>query len=76
MRAATMTWRLVLPAAALAAALTFPPSLDAQQATEDARVDQLAVTLSVFFQTYSDPQYDRWNGGKSKAGDLADLDLA
>ena len=37
------------------------------------RVNDLGSMLFNFFQTYSDPQYDRWNGGRSKAGDLADL---
>ncbi|RKX35857.1 MAG: sulfatase [Verrucomicrobia bacterium] len=37
-------------------------------------VAHLAEELTVFFDRYSDPQYDRWKGGRSKAGELADLE--
>lgn len=36
-------------------------------------VASLTAKLTTFFDRYSDPQYDRWNGGRSKAGNLADL---
>jgi choline-sulfatase len=31
---------------------------------------ELAAQLAAFFQQYVDPQYDIWNGGRSKAGRL------
>lgn len=37
---------------------------------------ELAGKLKAFFKTYADPQYDLWNGGRSKAGRLANAPAA
>jgi len=44
-------------------------NLFGQPGTETRR-DELANRLAVFFRQYADPQYDVWNGGRSKASRL------
>ncbi len=36
----------------------------------EAKRDELAKRLDAFFRQYADPQYDLWNGGRSKASRL------
>lgn len=46
-------------------------NLYGQPGTESTR-EQLAARLQAFFQQYADPQYDLWNGGRSKAKRLTE----
>jgi arylsulfatase A-like enzyme len=46
-------------------------NLVGQSETEPIRSD-LAARLASFFQTYADPQYDLWRGGRSKAKRLTE----
>ena len=38
-----------------------------------ATVGEMRERIDAFFNRYADPQYDRWRGGRSKAGGLADV---